>query len=131
MERLRQSGVASPEDSLRWLRQEGNTTADHDFKSIDLIDGEWVDIVIEVKATPSQDFRFPMSRDELICARRHRARYRLVRVINVASASPQVFVFDNPFTLWEEGRAHIEPRDTYVVLPDPRKHSGTEESTGE
>jgi len=128
--RLNALGVKVPERSIRWLREEGDLTADHDFESIDLIDGEWTDIVIEVKATPSTDFRFPMSREELACARKYGDRYRLVRVINVASASPQVFVFDNPFTLWEKGRAYIEPRDTYVVLPDPRKKDKGDETEG-
>ena len=79
--------------------------------------------MIEVKATPGRGFRFPMSREELACAQRAGSHYRLYRVIDVASQAPQVFVFENPFTLWKEGRAHIEPRDTYVILPDPRKQN--------
>ena len=110
---------------MRWLREEGNETADHDLESKDLDDGKWVDIVIEVKATPARDFRFHMSKQELICARRERERYRLYRVIDVASASPEIYAFENPYTLWEEGKAIIEPRDTYVTLPDPRRKSGS------
>jgi hypothetical protein len=116
--------TGAPAPRIYWLREQGNCTADHDLESKDLVDGEWVDIVIEVKATPSRDFRFPMSREELSCAQQAGGRYRLYRVIDVASATPQVFVFENPFSLWKEGRAHIEPRDTYVVLPDPRKQDG-------
>lgn len=123
LERLRQLGVTAPEQWVQWRREQGNFTADHDMDSRDLVDGQWVEILIEVKATPGRDFRFPMSRDELACAQRHGDRYRLYRVIEVLSSSPQVYAFGNPFTLWKQGRALIEPRDTYVVLPDPRKTS--------
>ena len=112
-----------PEAHMRWLRQEGDDTADHDIESKELINGEWVDVIIEVKSTPGRDFRFPMSKDELRCAQRHGDRYQLYRVIDVASAAPQVYVFGNPMTLWKEQRAVIEPRDTYVILPDPRKRA--------
>ena len=131
LERLRDLGVEMPEQFVRWLRQEGNLTADHDLESKDLRDGKWVDIVIEVKATPARDFRFPMSRGELICAQHYLDRYQLYRIIDVASASPQVYVFENPFTLWKEGRSYIEPRDTYVILPDPRKHDANDQNSGE
>jgi hypothetical protein len=121
LERLHNLGLDRPEEFVRWLREEGNETADHDMESKDLANGKWTDIVIEVKATPGRDFRFQMSKEELLCARRARDRYRLCRVIDVASASPEVYVFENPYTLWEQEKAYIEPRDTYVTLPDPRK----------
>jgi len=127
LDRLRGLGFDHPEEVVRWLREQGDETADHDLDSKDLVDGKWVDIVIEVKATPARDFRFHMSRQELRCAQRVRDRYRLYRVINVASASPEVYAFKNPYTLWREGRALIEPRDTYVTLPDPRKMNKDEQ----
>ncbi len=129
LDRLRER-LERPEEVVRWLREEGYEAADHDFESKDLVEGEWVDIVIEVKATPGFDFRVHMSREELDCAQRWGNRYRLYRVIDVASATPQVFVFGNPYILWQQGRAVIEPRDTYVTLPDPRKRPG-EQGTGE
>lgn len=121
-ERLRRLGWTNPDGCLQWRREQGDFTADHDFESKDLLDDEWVDIVIEVKATPGLDFRFPMSRDELACAQQYGDRYRLYRVVDILSSAPKVYVFGNPYTLWQQGLALIEPRDTYVVLPDPRKH---------
>lgn len=120
LQRLQSLGMDRPDQCVRWLREKGDETADHDIESKDLVDGEWVDVVIEVKATPANDFRFQMSRAELSCAWREGARYRLYRVVDVASAAPEVYVFENPYTLWKAGRALIEPRDTYVTLPDPR-----------
>ncbi len=121
VERLRTLGVSSPETWVQWRREQGDFTADHDIESRDRVDGHWVDIALEVKATPGYDFRFPMSRDELLCAERWGDCYRLYRVVDILSSSPRVYVFGNPFLLWQQGRALIEPRDTYVVLPDPRK----------
>lgn len=60
-----------------------------------------------------------MSREELECALRVGKNYRLYRVIDVASATPKIFVFENPYTLWEKGLAIIEVRDTSVLLPNP------------
>lgn len=119
IERLRNLGVPDPETKVRWLRDEGNEVADHDFDSLDWIDGQLVEIVIEVKATPVVDFRVSMSRQELACAAQYGERYRLYRVVNVASATPQVYIFDNPYTLWKAGKAVVEPRDAFVIFPDP------------
>ena len=121
VDRVRQLGIETPEKSVRWLRDEGNETADHDLESRDCVNGVWVDILIEVKATPGWDFRIPMSRQQLACARDTGDRYRLYRVVDVTSASPQVYLFENPYTLWQQGKAQIEPRDTYVILPNPLK----------
>jgi len=132
LNRLQQNyGIDDPEDYVRWLREEGNTSADHDLESKDYINDEWVDIFIEVKATPSDDFRFPMSKDELQCAWRYKANYRLYRVINIASATPEVYIFENPYKLWNEGKALIEPKDTYITLPDPRKRNTNQEIAGD
>ena len=119
IKRLRSLGLDDPESYVRWLREEGDETADHDFESVDLIDGELAEIAIEVKATPGREFRFPMSRPELGCARRWGNRYRLYRVTAVASAAPRIYVYGNPYVLWQQGQADIEPRDTYVTLPSP------------
>jgi hypothetical protein len=123
LQRLHQAGYDRPDQQVSWLRREGYNYADHDLESWDLVNGEWVQIVIEVKSTPLGDFRFPMTKSELACAQQCGERYRLYRVINVASAAPQVCIFGNPFTLWKDGRAYIEPRDTYVTLPDPRQEA--------
>ncbi len=122
LDRLRQDcDIDNPEENVRWLREEGNNTADHDIESKDYINGELVDIYIEVKATPGNEFRFPMSKEELACAHRYKKRHRLYRVINVASATPQVFIFEDLYKLWDAGQAIIELKDTYVTLADPRK----------
>lgn len=61
-----------------------------------------------------------MSREEITCAKRLGEGYRLYRVLDITSASPQVYVFGNPYTLWQEGKALFELRDTTVVLAGPR-----------
>jgi hypothetical protein len=126
IDRLRKLGLENPEEYVRWLREDGYNSADHDIESKDYIDGNWIDIVIEVKATPTEDFRFPMSKSELMCALHYGERYRLYRVINVNTAIPQAYIFNNPYILWQEKKAAIEPKDTYVILSDPRKISRDE-----
>jgi hypothetical protein len=98
------------------------------LESIDIIDGEEIPIILEVKATPGTDFRISMSRQELLCAQRYQQHYKLYRVIHVATASPHVYLFKNPYSLWQQGKAFIAPRDTYVILPDPRKHRSDDEA---
>jgi len=120
LRRLAKLGIGKPEENVYWLRKAGRVTADHDLESKDLVDGAWVDIVIEVKSTPGQDFRFEMSKEELYCAQKYGPRYQLHRVTNVCSPTPSVYVFENPYKLWQEGLAIIEPRDTYVILPSPQ-----------
>jgi hypothetical protein len=73
---------------VRWLRCLGDMTTDHELESIDLVDGEWVDITIEVKATPGKEFLVYMSRGQWECALRMKDRYRLYRVLDVASSTP-------------------------------------------
>jgi hypothetical protein len=119
LRKLRKLGLERPENYVRWLRMVGNPKANHDLESKDLEDGIWVDIVIEVKSTPGRDFRFEMSKEELKCAQQYGKRYHLYRVTDVSSATPQVFIFENPYHLWQQGLAVIEPRDTYVILPIP------------
>ena len=119
IKRLRKLGISEPEDYVRWLREEGYEVADHDLESIDLIDGEYHDIWIEVKSTPGTDFRVHMSRNELACAQREGDYYKLYRVIEVHSPVPKVYVFDNPYLMWQKDLVRIEPSDTYVVLPNP------------
>jgi hypothetical protein len=119
LRRLRDLGVNDPEREIRWLRKEGRKTADHDIESFDIIDDKLEPIIIEVKSTPSNDFRVYMSKEELSCARKNGHNYRLHRIIEVASSSPKEFIFENPYELWQQGLALIEPRDTYVILPDP------------
>lgn len=120
LKQLRDAGVEHPERCLRWLRKEGKETADHDFELKAWVGGEWRDWIIEVKATPARDFRFHMSRQELECAQRAGEQYKLYRVTGVTSAAPQIYVFENPYTLWQKNKAVIELRDTYVMLSDPR-----------
>lgn len=121
IKRLLALGVSNPEKVVRWLREEGYNAADHDLESIDIIDGQKISIILEVKATPGSDFRISMSRQELLCAQRSQQHYRLYRVIHVATASPRVYLFENPYSLWQQGKAFIAPRDTYIILPDPRR----------
>jgi hypothetical protein len=121
IKRLQALGVPNPETLVRWLREEGYNAADHDLESIDIIGGEKIPIILEVKATPGSDFRISMSRQELLCAQRYQQHYKLYRVIHVATASPHVYLFENPYSLWQQGKAFIAPRDTYVILPDPRR----------
>ena len=120
LRRLKKLGVERPEEIVCWLRKVGRSTANHDLEFKDLLDAEWVDIVIEVKSTPGRDFRFEMSKEELHCAQQYGTRYQLHRVIDVSSATPVVYIYENPYHLWQRGLAVIEPRDTYVILPDPK-----------
>jgi hypothetical protein len=46
-------------------------------------------------------------------------------VVDVTAAAPQVFVFQNPYLLWQKGEASVELKDTYVVLPTPRSEGTT------
>ncbi len=124
IQRLKTLNIDDAEHNVRWLRQEGLLTADHDIESVDIIDNQVVPITIEVKATPGADFRVFMSREELECALRIGKNYRLYRVTHVAEAAPQIYLFENPYTLWEQGKAIIEPRDTTVYLPDPSEFDG-------
>ena len=119
IKRLCVMGLTEPESEVRWLRMDGQSTADHDIDSLDMVDGELVPIIIEVKSTPGNDFRVHMSKEELKCAQRHGKYYRLHRIIDLASSSPKEFIFENLFDLWQRGLADIEPKDTYVILPKP------------
>lgn len=119
LERLKNLGIEDPESVVVWFRKIGNEMSNHDLESIDLIDNEWVEIDIEVKATPSSDFTIYMSREELEYALRKKRPYRLYRITNVASASPSIFVYENPYDLWTKGLALIETRDTTIYLPRP------------
>lgn len=122
--RLRSEGHPAPDTVLHWLREQGDETADHDISSKELVGGEWEDLIIEVKATPGTDFRVTMSLPEIECAQRWGERYRLYRVIEVATEVPSVYVFENPFTLWQERKARIEAHDFIVVLPNPSTQPG-------
>jgi hypothetical protein len=126
IERLRKRGLENPEQHVLWLHRLNQPAANHDFESKDLIDGEWSTIYIEVKSTPGSDFRFEMSRGELNFADQHGIYYQLHRVIHVASSRPQVFIFENPLTLYRQENAWIDMRDTYVTLPNPLRQEDSQ-----
>jgi hypothetical protein len=75
--------------------------------------------VIEVKSTGGNDFRFHMKRSELRCAQKYKERYKLYRVVQVASATPKIFIFENPYLLWQQGKALVEPSEAIFYLPTP------------
>ena len=120
--RLEEAGMADAARRVRWLRQEGDDDADHDIESLEFVEGRWVPVVIEVKATPGHTFRFPMSVAELILAKRcaeRGERYRLARVVDVTSASPPIYEYGNPYELYQAGAARFDLKESYVTLPRP------------
>lgn len=126
-QRLRELGF-DPEQlerqkQLDWVSQREKRSP-FDIRSIDVLDGEVVEIYIEVKSTTGSDRRAVWPIGEFRWALSHGDRYWLYLVTHVEQARPDNPIrFQNPIQLWQERHIQIDFRQLQLTLPAKAEES--------
>lgn len=106
------------EERLEWVARR-DRFADHDIRSVDMVDGELTEIYIEVKATTGQDRTVEWPIREFRLALSAGDRYWLYWVAHVDRERPDLPVrYQNPVCLWRDGYIQLGFRQLAITLPE-------------
>ncbi len=121
-QRLRELGLdpdaLEQEGRLKWISKT-DWGSPYDIRSVDLVDGELVEIYIEVKSTAGRDRSVGWSAGEFRLAMEHGDRYWIYWVANADRERPDPPVrYQNPIHLWKAGYIELNFRQFEITLPE-------------